>query len=163
MINEKDLLTRLQNGENFDDIVREVTESLNRANKVYEEEVAAKAVKEAEAKAIQEAQLQEYATMLVQGLRGYMHIKAPEVFEDESAERALMENTDVAKIRKLLDTTISAMSGLATAIKNDDLDFLMPFLTMPAPKSTIKVEPKPKNMTMSMSDEEILKKFLSAL
>lgn len=159
MINEKDLLTRLQNGENFDDIVKEVTESLNRANKVYEEEVAAKAAKEAEAKAIKEAQLQEYATMLVQGLRGYMRTKAPEVFEDETAEKALMEGTEVAEIRKLLDTTIGAMSGLATAIKNDDLSFLMPFMAMPAPKSTIKVEPNLKAMT----DEEILKKFLSAL
>jgi hypothetical protein len=88
-----------------------------------------------------------------------MRTKAPEVFEDEGAERALMEGTGVAEVRKLLDTTIGAMSGLATAIKNDDLNFLMPFMTLPAPKSTIKVEPNHK----SMSDEEILKKFLSAL
>lgn len=159
MINEKDLLTRLQNGENFDDIVKEVTESLNRANKVYEEEVAAKAAKEAEAKTIKEAQLQEYATMLVQGLRGYMHTKAPEVFEDEGAERALMKGTEVAEVRKLLDTTIDAMSTINTAVKNNDLNFLLPFMTMPAPKSTIKVEPNLK----AMSDEEILKNFLSAL
>lgn len=161
MINAKDLLARLQNGEKFDDIVKEVTETLNKANKTYEEEVAAKAEKEAEAKAkaIKEAQLQEYATMLVQGLRGYMCTKAPEVFEEEGAKRALMEGSDVAEIRKLLDTTIDAMSTITAAIKNEDFSSLLPFITMPAPKSTIKVESGSKNM----SDEEILKTFLSAL
>ena len=97
--------------------------------------------------------------MLVHGRRGYMHTKAPEVFEDEGAEKALMEGTEVAEIRKLLDMAIGTMSTITTAIKNDDLNFLMPFMTLPAPKSTIKVEPNLK----AMSDEEILKKFLSAL
>lgn len=152
MINAKDLLARLQNGEKFDDIVREATETLNKANKIYEEEVA-------KAKATKEAQLQKYATMLAEGLRGYMCTKAPEVFEEEGAKRALMEGTDVAEIRKLLDTTIGAMNTLTTAIKNEDFSSLLPFMAAPAPKSTIKVESSPKNM----SDEEILKKFLSAL
>ena len=51
MVNSKDILTRLQNGEKPEDIANELVSALNDAAKAYNEEIAAKeAEKEAKAK-----------------------------------------------------------------------------------------------------------------
>lgn len=39
---EKDILNRLRNGESLDDITKSITEELNKANKLFEEEKKAK-------------------------------------------------------------------------------------------------------------------------
>ena len=54
MINSKDILTRLQNGEKAEDIANELVSALNDAAKAYNEEVTAKKAED-EAKAKREA------------------------------------------------------------------------------------------------------------
>jgi hypothetical protein len=54
MVNSKDILTRLQNGEKAEDIANELISALNDANDVYNKEVAAKKAED-EAKAKREA------------------------------------------------------------------------------------------------------------
>lgn len=54
MVNSKDILIRLQNGEKAEDIANELVSALNDAAKVYNEEVAAKKAED-EAKAKREA------------------------------------------------------------------------------------------------------------
>ena len=54
MVNSKDILTRLQNGEKAEDIANELVSALNDAAKAYNEEVAAKKAED-EAKANREA------------------------------------------------------------------------------------------------------------
>ena len=54
MVNSKDILTRLQNGEKAEDIANELVSALNDAAKAYNEEVAAKKAED-EAKAKREA------------------------------------------------------------------------------------------------------------
>ena len=51
MINEKDILAMLQNGENADDIAQKLIDTLNKGKELYDEELAAKAKADAEAKA----------------------------------------------------------------------------------------------------------------
>lgn len=54
MVNSKDILTRLQNGEKAEDIANELISALNDANDAYNKEVAAKKAED-EAKAKREA------------------------------------------------------------------------------------------------------------
>ena len=55
MVNSKDILTRLQNGEKAEDIANELISALNDANDAYNKEVAAKKAED-EAKAKREAE-----------------------------------------------------------------------------------------------------------
>ena len=55
MVNSKDILTRLQNGEKAEDIANELVSALNDANDAYNKEVAAKKAED-EAKAKREAE-----------------------------------------------------------------------------------------------------------
>lgn len=50
MINEKDILAMLQNGEKADDIAQKLVDTLNKAQKTYNDELAAKAKADEEAK-----------------------------------------------------------------------------------------------------------------
>ena len=61
MINEKDILAMLQNGEKADDIAQKLVDVLNKGKDLYEEELAeqAKADEEAKAKAAAEVEKQE--------------------------------------------------------------------------------------------------------
>lgn len=51
MINEKDILAMLQNGESTDDLAQKFADILNKGEELYKEELAAKAKADAEAKA----------------------------------------------------------------------------------------------------------------
>ena len=61
MINEKDILAMLQNGESADDIAQKLVDTLNKGKELYNEELAAKAKadEEAKAKAANELEKQE--------------------------------------------------------------------------------------------------------
>ena len=63
MINEKDILAMLQNGEKVDDIAEMLTEALNKAKDAYEEELAEKAKADEEAKAKAAAELEKQEDM----------------------------------------------------------------------------------------------------
>ena len=58
MVNSKDILTRLQNGEKAEDIANELINALNDANDAYNEEVEAKKA-ESETKAKKVADMQD--------------------------------------------------------------------------------------------------------
>ena len=63
MVNSKDILTRLQNGEKAEDIANELINALNDANDAYNKEVEAKKA-EAEAKAKKVADMQDILDLL---------------------------------------------------------------------------------------------------
>ena len=63
MVNSKDILTRLQNGEKAEDIANELISALNDANDVYNKEVAAKKAED-EAKAKKVADMQDIVDLL---------------------------------------------------------------------------------------------------
>lgn len=67
MINEKDILAMLQNGENPDDIAQKLVDVLNKGKDLYNEELAAeaKADEEAKAKAAAEIEKQEDMTKVL--------------------------------------------------------------------------------------------------
>ena len=63
MVNSKDILTRLQNGEKAEDIANELINALNDANDTYNKEVAAKKA-ESETKAKKVADMQDILDLL---------------------------------------------------------------------------------------------------
>ena len=63
MVNSKDILTRLQNGEKAEDIANELINALNDANDTYNKEVAAKKAED-EAKANKVADMQDILDLL---------------------------------------------------------------------------------------------------
>lgn len=63
MVNSKDILTRLQNGEKAEDIANELINALNDANDTYNKEVEAKKA-ESEAKAKKVADMQDILDLL---------------------------------------------------------------------------------------------------
>ena len=63
MVNSKDILTRLQNGEKAEDIANELINALNDANDAYNKEVEAKKA-ESEAKAKKVADMQDILDLL---------------------------------------------------------------------------------------------------
>lgn len=63
MVNSKDILTRLQNGEKAEDIANELINALNDANDAYNKEVEAKKV-ESETKAKKVADMQDILDLL---------------------------------------------------------------------------------------------------
>ena len=67
MINEKDILAMLQNGEKADDIAQKLVDVLNKGKTLYNEELAAKAKadEEAKAKAALDAEKQEDMTKVL--------------------------------------------------------------------------------------------------
>ena len=63
MINEKDILAMLQNGEKADDIAQKLVDVLNKGKDLYDEELAAKAKADEEAKAKAAAEVEKQEDM----------------------------------------------------------------------------------------------------
>jgi hypothetical protein len=155
MINEKDILARLQAGEDAQKIADEMANMLNAANATYlaEQEAKKKAEAEAAKKAAEASALEEekneLAQIIADAVMDYIDVCAPDLIDDDE------DPLDGAEVRKLLDGMIPLMvslKGLQTAGINP---FGTPILTPPVAKMG--------NGTpiVKMSDDEIIKNFLS--
>ena len=120
MVNSKDILTRLQNGEKAEDIANELINALNDANDAYNKEVEAKKA-ESETKAKKVADMQDILDLLHDFCIEYYcdnneDINAvEEAFDDFTAEKvieiveeagaAVLElNEQLKDIEKMFDT-----------------------------------------------------------
>lgn len=155
MINEKDILTRLQAGEDAQKIADELAAVLNAANATYIAEQKAKeeAARKAEAeKAAKEEERDELAQIIADAVMDYLELVAPELVEDDE------EELSGAEVRKLLDSMIPVMQSLKNLqaiLPADTHPFGTPILTPPVAKMG--------NGTpiAKLSDDEIIKNFLN--
>lgn len=155
MINEKDILTRLQAGEDAQKIADELAAVLNAANATYIAEQKAKeeAARKAEAeKAAKEEERDELAQIIADAVMDYLELVAPELVEDDE------EELSGAEVRKLLDSMIPVMQSLKNLqaiLPADTNPFGTPILTPPVAKMG--------NGTpiAKLSDDEIIKNFLN--
>ena len=157
MINEKDILARLQAGEDAQKIADEMANMLNAANATYLAEVEAKkkaeaeaAKKAAEASALEEEK-NELAQIIADAVMDYIDVCAPDLIDDDE------DPLDGAEVRKLLDGMIPLMVSLKglQAVMPGANPFGTPILTPPVAKMG--------NGTpiVKMSDDEIIKNFLN--
>lgn len=153
MINEKDILTRLQAGEDAQKIADELAAVLNAANATYIAEQKAKeeAARKAEAeKAAKEEERDELAQIIADAVMDYLELVAPELVEDDE------EELSGAEVRKLLDSMIPVMQSL----KN--LQAILPAGEKPAFNPFIAPVPTETKLNKKeLSDDEIIKNFLS--
>ena len=145
MVNEKDILARIQAGESVQAIADELIDAINAANAKFraEEEEKAKKLaeekKKAEEKAAKKAEL---AATIATSVMEYLALADPELVESEDEELTAEE------VQKLLDTVIPFMSSM----KN--IQTLFP--ASPSGKPVITIH----NNTNDA--DEIIKNFLSA-
>jgi flagellar hook-length control protein FliK len=109
MVNSKDILARLQNGETAEDIANELVSALNDAAKTYNEEVAAKKAAEEEAKAKEAAAEAKKAKKLsdLQDILDLMHDFCIEYYcdtdEDINTVEAAFADLDAKSVNKMIE------------------------------------------------------------
>ena len=142
MFTEKDILTRLQNGESVEAIANEVAELLNKANSTYEAEVEAQKAKEAELKAQKENEkakiddMQDIIDLIAVWANKYYGVEA-EVFDLITAQ----------EIIALVDECKAYLKGLDSLMKTLGTDELFT-VTGKKPK-------EPKKFGMNDADQKI--------
>ena len=104
MVNSKDILTRLQNGEKAEDIANELINALNDANDAYNKEVEAKKA-ESEVKAKKVADMQDILDLLHDFCIEYYCDSNEDINAVEEAGAAVLELDEQLKdIEKMFDT-----------------------------------------------------------
>lgn len=144
MITEKEILVRLQNGEDAEKIANELIDLLNAANATHQAEVEAKkkAEEEQKKKEAEEKKKDELAETIANAVMAYIKLAAPTLVEEDE------EELSGAEVRKMLDPVIPTLVSIKALAYN---------ITTPAsiPKSTPAKDNK--------SDDEILQDFLKSL
>ena len=146
MVNEKDILARLQAGESVQKIADEFINAINSANDKFRAEEEEKAKKLAEEKKKAEetaAKKAELAATIATSVMEYLALADPELVESED------EDLTAEEVQKLLDTVIPFMSSM----KN--IQTLFP--ASPSGKPVITIHD-----THTDNADEIIKNFLTA-
>ena len=152
MVNSKDILTRLQNGEKAEDIANELINALNDANDAYNKEVAAKKAED-EAKAKKVADMQDILDLL--------HDFCIEYYCDSNEDiNAVEEAFDDFTAEKVIEIVEEA--GAAVLELNEQLkDIEKMFGTFPFSKPTVELKVG-KDATPADADA-VIGKFLKSI
>ena len=152
MVNSKDILTRLQNGEKAEDIANELINALNDANDAYNKEVEAKKA-ESETKAKKVADMQDILDLL--------HDFCIEYYCDSNEDiNAVEEAFDDFTAEKVIEIVEEA--GAAVLELNEQLkDIEKMFGTFPFSKPTVELKIG-KDATPADADA-VIGKFLKSI
>ena len=152
MVNSKDILTRLQNGEKAEDIANELINALNDANDTYNKEVEAKKA-ESETKAKKVADMQDILDLL--------HDFCIEYYCDSNEDiNAVEEAFDEFTAEKVIEIVEEA--GAAVLELNEQLkDIEKMFGTFPFSKPTVELKVG-KDATPADADA-VIGKFLKSI
>ena len=152
MINSKDILARLQNGEKAEDIANELINALNDANDTYNKEVEAKKA-ESEAKAKKVADMQDILDLL--------HDFCIEYYcdsnEDINAVEAAFDEFTAEKVIEIVEEAGAAVLKFDEQLK----DIEKMFDTFPFGKSTVELR-LDKDATPADADA-VIGKFLKSI
>ena len=152
MVNSKDILTRLQNGEKAEDIANELINALNDANDAYNKEVEAKKV-ESETKAKKVADMQDILDLL--------HDFCIEYYcdsnEDINAVEEAFDDFTAEKVIEIVEEAGAAVLKFDEQLK----DIEKMFGTFPFSKSTVELK-LDKDATPADADA-VIGKFLKSI
>ena len=152
MVNSKDILTRLQNGEKAEDIANELINALNDANDAYNKEVEAKKA-ESEAKAKKVADMQDILDLL--------HDFCIEYYcdsnEDINEVKAVFDEFTAEKVIEIVEEAGAAVLKFDEQLK----DIEKMFDTFPFGKSTVELR-LDKDATPADADA-VIGKFLKSI
>lgn len=116
MMNEKDILARLQAGENAQDIANEMVAALNAANAAYIQEQEAKAKAAAEANAV-ENELNDLAQIIADAIIDYITIAEPEVLDVVPDGEEAISGAEVREMMDAMLPMLVSMKKLADLTK----------------------------------------------
>ena len=152
MVNSKDILTRLQNGEKAEDIANELINALNDANDAYNKEVEAKKA-ESETKAKKVADMQDILDLL--------HDFCIEYYcdsnEDINEVHAVFNEFTAEKVIEIVEEAGAAVLELNEQLK----DIEKMFGAFPFSKSTVELKVD-KDATPADADA-VIGKFLKSI
>ena len=152
MVNSKDILTRLQNGEKAEDIANELINALNDANDTYNKEIAAK-------KAEDEAKEKKIADM--QDILDLLHDFCIEYYcdsnEDINEVDAVFDDFTAEKVIEIVEEAGAAVLELDEQLK----DIEKMFGAFPFGKSTVELKVD-KDATPADADA-VIGKFLKSI
>ena len=152
MVNSKDILTRLQNGEKAEDIANELINALNDANDTYNKEVEAKKA-ESETKAKKVADMQDILDLLHDFCIEYYCDSNEDINEVEAA----FDEFTAEKVIEIVEEAGAAVLELNEQLK----DIEKMFDTFPFGKSTVELR-LDKEATPADADA-VIGKFLKSI
>ena len=148
MVNSKDILTRLQNGEKAEDIANELINALNDANDAYNKEVA-----ESEAKAKKVADMQDILDLLHDFCIEYYCDSNEDINEVEE----VFDEFTAEKVIEIVEEAGAAVLKFDEQLK----DIEKMFGTFPFGKSTVELKVD-KDATPADADA-VIGKFLKSI
>ena len=152
MVNSKDILTRLQNGEKAEDIANELINALNDANDAYNKEVEAKKV-ESETKAKKVADMQDILDLLHDFCIEYYCDSNEDINEVEAA----FDEFTAEKVIEIVEEAGAAVLELNEQLK----DIEKMFGAFPFSKPTVELKVG-KDATPADADA-VIGKFLKSI
>ena len=152
MVNSKDILTRLQNGEKAEDIANELINALNDANDTYNKEVEAKKA-ESETKAKKVADMQDILDLLHDFCIEYYCDSNEDINEVEAA----FDEFTAEKVIEIVEEAGAAVLELNEQLK----DIEKMFGTFPFSKPTVELR-LDKEATPADADA-VIGKFLKSI
>ena len=158
MVNSKDILTRLQNGEKAEDIANELISALNDANDAYNKEAAAK-------KAEDEAKAKKVADM--QDILDALHDFCIEYYCNDSKDIDAVEETfadlTAEKVIQMVEEAGETIALLEEHLKGIEKMFAdNPFFPIKKPEVEIKVDKDAVPMNKADADF-VIKSFLKSI
>ena len=152
MVNSKDILTRLQNGEKAEDIANELINALNDANDTYNKEVAAKKA-ESETKAKKVADMQDILDLLHDFCIEYYCDSNEDINEVE----AVFDEFTAEKVIEIVEEAGAAVLELNEQLK--DIEKMFGAFSFSKPTVELKVG---KDATPADADA-VIGKFLKSI
>ena len=149
MLNEKDILARLQNGETVETIAAELTKALNNANAAYTKEQEAQKAEVAKKEKQKIADMQEILDLLYNFCVNYYCETTDDLETVENAFTGL----DAKTVIQMVEEASVEISNLEKELENA-LQFFNAALLF---KSVTPVKPKAKN------SDDVINNFLSSL
>ena len=155
MVNSKDILTRLQNGEKAEDIANELINALNDANDAYNKEVEAKKA-ESETKAKKVADMQDILDLLHDFCIEYYCDSNEDINEVE----AVFDEFTAEKVIEIVEEAGAAVLELNEQLKDIEKMFdTFPFGKLSKPTVELRLD---KEATPADADA-VIGKFLKSI
>ena len=121
MFDEKEILTRLQNGESIEDIANEMANLINKVNKTYIDQKAAEEAAKAEAKRAEvqkKEDLQEILDMFIDWLNTYYDIELDDRLDADAVLELIDSVKEYVEVLKDLDSMLGSKKPAAKATKS---------------------------------------------
>ena len=118
MFDEKEILTRLQNGESIEDIANEMSNLINKVNKTYTNQKAAEEAAAAKAEVQKKEDLQEILDMFTDWFNAYYDIETDGKLDAETVLELIDSVKEYIEVLKDLESMFDIKKPAAKATKS---------------------------------------------